>query len=327
MPFHARITSVFCTAVASVVLLATVASPPASASLVKRSHTGASGSLSYEVYVPDSYEPGTAVPLIVALHGCTQTAADFRQLTRFEKLADREHLIVVFPDKSNYTDSTSCWNWYKTSHMQRGSGEPALIEGVVGEVRDAYTIDPHRIYAAGLSAGGAMASVMSATYPDVFAAAGVGSGCEYAAGASCAGYRSIDPEDAGKRAYDAMGQQHRSVPVIIFQGDADKTVPAINAEQLVQQWQATDDWADDGARNQSVPAAPSGTENGTAPGGRAYTLNRYQDGHAGELIQFWLVHGMAHAWSGGCDCVPYGDPAGPDATQAMYEFFMSHPMP
>jgi poly(hydroxyalkanoate) depolymerase family esterase len=324
MAHRAHITSL---AAVLILVAAAIAPRPAAASLIKRSFSSTNGSLTYQVYVPSGYKAGTAVPLIVALHGCTESADDFRQLTRFDELADAKNAIVVFPDKSSYADSTSCWNWYKTSHMQRGSGEPALIAGVTAEVRDAYTIDPHRIYAAGLSAGGAMASVMSATYPDVFAAAGIGSGCEYAAGASCAGYRGIDPESAGKQAFQAMGSQKRVVPAIIFQGDADKTVPEINAEQLVQQWQATDDWADDGARNASIPAAPMDSKNGTAAGGRAYSVKRYSDGHDNELIQFWVVHGMPHAWSGGCGCAAYADPAGPDESKEMYDFFMSHPAP
>ena len=312
-------------------LLAAAAVGPQSASgaagsLVKGSYTGPDGTLSYEVYVPSGYVAERRVPLIVALHGCSENAEQFRQVTRFDELAEAKNAIVVFPDKSSYADSTSCWNWFKTSHMQRGTGEPALIAGVVDKVRQNYAIDDRRIYATGLSAGGAMASVMSATYPDVFAAAGVGSGCEYAAGASCAGYRGIDPEDAGQRAYQAMGTQAREVPVIVFQGDQDKTVPEVNAEQLVQQWQATDDWADDGARNSTIPADPVKVKD-PAPsgGGHTYTVRDYADGQGNELIQFWVVHGMGHAWSGGCDCEAYADTNGPNESAAMYAFFMSHP--
>lgn len=314
-----------------VVLLAGVISAvtagPAAASLVQGSFTNDAGSLSYELYVPSAYRAGTSVPLVVALHGCTETADAFRQLTHFDQLAESKDAIVVFPDKSNFTDSTSCWNWYKPDHMQRGSGEPALIAGLTADVMRRYSVDPNRVYVGGLSAGGAMASVMSATYPDVFAAAGIGSGCEYAATAACAGYRGIDPDDAGKQAYAAMGDQRRVVPVVVFQGDKDTTVPEANAEQVVRQWQATDDWADDGARNGSIPSAASGSTDATAAGGRTYTVKRYSDGHDHGLIEFWLVHGMTHAWSGGCSCEPYSDPAGPDETAAMYAFFMSHPAP
>jgi poly(3-hydroxybutyrate) depolymerase len=155
----------------------------------------------------------------------------------------------------------------------------------------------------------------------------VGSGCEYAATATCAGYQSADPTQAAKAAYAEMGTRARAMPVIAFQGDKDTTVPPVNAKQLIQQWQATGDWADDGARNHSVPAAPVGTVAGAVPGGRSYKVANYSDGHGGQLIQYWEVQGMAHAWSGGCACETFADPAGPDETAAMYAFFMSHPAP
>jgi poly(hydroxyalkanoate) depolymerase family esterase len=295
--------------------------------LSQASYTGQAGALTYQLYVPSTYKAGTPVPLVVALHGCTQNADVFRKLTRFDELAEAKNFIVAFPEQSKAANDTNCWNWFKNEHMQRGAGEPSLIAGITQEVRDRYSIDSHRIYATGLSAGGAMSSVMSATYPDVFAAIGVGSGCEYGATATCAGYRSIDPEQAGKQAYDAMGAQKRVVPVIVFQGDQDKTVPPVNAEQVIAQWQVTDDWADNGARDHSVPTAPTGVTNDAVANGRSYTVSRYADGHDGDLLAYWVVHGMDHAWSGGCSCEQYSDPSGPDETAAMYDFFMAHPAP
>jgi poly(hydroxyalkanoate) depolymerase family esterase len=295
--------------------------------LVQGTYSDAAGTLNYEVYVPSTYVPGTPVPLVVALHGCTQTAAGFRTLTRFDQLAEAKNLIVVLPEQNATANSTNCWNWFQSQHMQRGAGEPSLLAGITQRMREQYSIDPHRIYAAGFSAGGAMASVMSATYPDVFAAAGVASGCEYGATAACAGYRSTDPGTAGKQAYDAMGAQKRVVPVIVVHGDQDDVVPLVNSQQVIAQWQVTDDWADNGARDGSIPAAATGIAEGAVPNGRSYTVARYADAHGGDLLQYWVVHGMAHAWSGGCSCEPFADPSGPDATVAMYDFFMSHAAP
>jgi poly(3-hydroxybutyrate) depolymerase len=190
-------------------------------------------------------------------------------------------------------------------------------------VQQHYTVDARRVYVAGMSAGGAMSSVMAATYPDLYAAAGIGSGCEYAATATCAGYQSADPVHAGDAAYAAMGSYARAMPVAVVQGDTDTTVPPINAQQLIQQWQATDGLA----LNTSVPAAPTSTTTGTAPGGQSYTISEFGDGRGHELIQSWLVHGMGHAWSGGSTSEPYADPSGPDETAAMYAFFVNHPMP
>jgi poly(hydroxyalkanoate) depolymerase family esterase len=263
------------------------------------------------------------MPLVVALHGCTQSAEIFRQLTGWDKLAEAKRFIVVFPQQDSNANNLKCWNFFQAADMSRGGGEAALIAGMTQWVQQHYSVDVHRTYVAGLSAGGAMTSVMAATYPDVYAAAGIGSGCEYAATASCAGGKSADPVQAGQQAYSAMGSHARAMPVVVFEGDKDTIVPPINAQQAVQQWQTTDGLATKG----SLPAAPTKTSNGTAPGGRAYTVSYYGDGHGNELIQSWLVIGMPHAWSGGSSSQQYSDPSGPDETAAMYAFFANHPMP
>jgi poly(hydroxyalkanoate) depolymerase family esterase len=313
-----------------VVILATAALAPATAraqtgTLSSGDYTGPAGTQHYELYVPSSYKKGTAAPLVVALHGCTETGDQFRQLSQWDKLAEADGFLVVFPEQNSNANSMKCWNFFKGEHMQRGAGEPAKIAGLTTWVEQQYTVDPDMVYVNGLSAGGAMASVMATTYPDLYAAVGIGSGCEYAATAACAGYRSADPVQAGKDAYTAMGAQARQMPFIVFEGDADTTVPPVNAAQVVEQWQVTNDWIDDGANNGSVPRVPTSTTPGVAPGGRSFTNTGYGDGHGAELGQFWLVSGMGHAWSGGCSCESYADPAGPDETAAMYAFFVAHP--
>jgi poly(hydroxyalkanoate) depolymerase family esterase len=320
--------AIACTLTAVLVLRPDVSGAAAAqGSSVRNTYSSDAGTRSYELYVPSTYKPGTRVPLIVVMHGCTQTAAKIRALTRFDQLAESKNMIVLYPEQSSQANFLSCWNWFTPANMKRGAGEPAVIAGMTQLVQDQYSIDPHRIYAAGLSAGGAMASVMSATYPDIFAASGIGSGCEYAATPTCAGWRSADPEQAGRQAYDAMGGKARQVPVIIFTGDKDTTVPPINAQQAATQWQTTNDWADDGKRNRSVSSWPTRVNFGRVSGGRSYRVTHYSDAGRRELIQSWVVSGMGHAWSGGCSCAQYADPAGPDETLAMYNFFMSHPAP
>jgi poly(hydroxyalkanoate) depolymerase family esterase len=321
--------AIACALIAAVTALpvTAVSAQPTAGVLSKGSYTNAAGTRAYELYVPACYHAGTAVPLVVALHGCTQTADKFRQLSRFDALADAKGFIVVYPEQPSSSNYLSCWNWFQQQHMKRGAGEASLIAGLTSKVQQQYTVDTHRTYVTGLSAGGAMAEVMAATYPDVYAAAGVGSGCEYGAGAACAGYQSTDPEQAGKQAYQAMGSHARPMPFIVFQGDADTTVPPINAQQLVREDQVEADWSDDGQENGSVPTVPTEVVNGQAPGGRSYTVSHYADGHGHELGQLWLVHGMGHAWSGGDASQQYADPTGPDEAAAMYDFFMSHPAP
>jgi poly(hydroxyalkanoate) depolymerase family esterase len=285
-------------------------------------YTNSAGSRDYIGYVPSTYKSGTAVPLVVVLHGCTQSADVIRQATRFDQLAEAKGFITVFPEQPKSANQFKCWNFFQDAQMHRGSAEPSLIAGITNWVQQHYTIDSKRVYVTGLSAGGAMASVMGATYPDVYAAIGIGSGCEYDASATCAGYQSTDPTQAAQAAYTEMGSRARPLPVIAFQGDKDTTVPPINADQLVAQWRGTAQLAGD-----STTEATTQMVNGTTPGGRTYTVHHYVDGNGKELVEYWVVHGMNHAWSGGCGCEQYTDPAGPDATAATYAFFMSHPMP
>jgi poly(hydroxyalkanoate) depolymerase family esterase len=294
--------------------------------LTSASYTNSFGVLGYELYVPSTYRAGTRVPLVVALHGCTETADVYRQLSGWDKLAEAKGFIVVFPEQSSSRNYMSCWNWFLQADMQRGSGEPSMIAGLASSIERTYSVDTHRVYVAGFSAGGAMANVMGAAYPDVFAAVGVGSGCEYN-GLPCVGYQGPNPATTGKQAYDAMGAHARVMPVIVFQGDADNIVAPANAPLIVREWQVTDDYADNGSFDGSIPTAPTKVSWGVVPGGRFYTVTTYGDGHGNDLIDYWLVRGMNHAWSGGNGSQQYADPLGPDESAAMYAFFLGHRIP
>jgi poly(hydroxyalkanoate) depolymerase family esterase len=294
--------------------------------LTTASYTNSSGTLSYQLYVPSTYKPGTAMPLVVALHGCTQTADVFRQLSGWDTEAESKGFIVLFPQQSSSRNSEGCWNWFESADMQRGSGEPSIIDGMVTTVEHQYSVDTQRVYVAGFSAGGAMANVMAATYPDVFAAVGVGSGCEYN-GLPCVGAAGPAATQTGQEAYQAMGTYARVMPAIVFQGDADDIVAPANAPLIVQEWQVTDNYVKDGAPNGAIPTAATSTVNDTSSGGQSYTVTTYGDGQGGDLIEYWLIHGMNHAWSGGSSTEQYADPSGPSETAAMYAFFSSHPLP
>ena len=239
-------------ALAAVVAFAPGTASAAGAQLSSGDYSGAEGAVHYQLYVPSSYSSAKSVPLVVALHGCTQTADGFRQLTRWDTLAEAKGFIVVFPEQDTGSNSLRCWNFFEDSSMHRGGGDAARIAAVTSLVENNYNVDPARVFVNGLSAGGGMASVMAATYPDYFAAIGIGSGCEYAATATCAGYQSADPTQAGQAAYKEMGARAHPMPFIDFQGDQDTTVPPVNGTQRVQQWLLTNDLADDGTANHSV---------------------------------------------------------------------------
>ena len=142
-------------------------------------YTNAWGSRYYRGYVPSSYQPGVAMPLVVGLHGCTETALGFTILSELEKYAEQRGFIVVFPEQNYYANNGRCWNWFLSTNQKRGQGEPSLIAGITNRVKSQYTIDARRTYVTGISAGGAMTVIMGATYPDLFASIGVNAGCEF----------------------------------------------------------------------------------------------------------------------------------------------------
>src|SRR5258708_28796367 len=118
------------------------------------SFTNSAGTLAYELYVPWSYKQGTAVPMVVALHGCTENADVYRRLSGWDKLADTKNFIVVFPQQSSDRNRQTCWNWFQQSSMTRGSGEASMIADLTTSVAHSYSVNSHRAYVAGFSAGG-----------------------------------------------------------------------------------------------------------------------------------------------------------------------------
>ena len=284
--------------------------------------TNDAGSRDYATYVPSGFQPG--LPLVMVLHGCTQTIDQIEAATRYDALAESKTFIAVFPQQSSAANMILCWDWYASTDQQRGMGEPSILAGIVQSVAARWSTDPKRTYVIGGSAGGAMSVVLGATYPDLFAAIGVVAGCEYN-GAPCGSNGGPNPTSQGQEAYQAMASNARVVPVLVYQGDADQVVPPVNGDQVVQQWIATDDWADDGSANGSVPTAASSTMMGTVPNGRSYTVTQFGVGTT--VVEKWLVAGAGHAWPGGPSGATFTDPTGPDATGHSYDFFLAHAKP
>jgi poly(hydroxyalkanoate) depolymerase family esterase len=250
--------------------------------------------------------------------------SDFATGTQMNTQADAAGFLVAYPDEPTSANVEQCFNWFLPTDQARGAGEPQLLAGIAGDVAGAFTVDAARVFVAGLSSGAAMAVILGATYPDVFAAVGAHSGLEYeaatdeASALQAAQSGGPAPKTQGDAAFAAMGTYARAVPAIVFQGTADTTVNDVNGQQVVDQWTETDDRA-------SASVGAGAATQGSA-GGKSFTLTTYTDAKSGGvMLEYYLVSGLAHAWSGGSSAGTFTDPDGPDATSLMWAFFAAHP--
>jgi poly(hydroxyalkanoate) depolymerase family esterase len=277
----------------------------------------ADGSRNYKVYLPSSFDGARPAPLLVVLHGCTQDPDDIARGTRFNALADEKGVIVVYPEQPQKYNALKCWNWFDASHQLRDKGEPMLIASITRKVMGEYKVDPARVYIAGISAGGAMALTTAYAYPELFAAAGIHSGIAYAAAVSISNALSAmhsgaaDSSALSSLVVKSMGSA-RAFPAIVFQGKADKSVAAVNSDQIVSQLAGL--------------FSPSLSRRSETPGDAGgYHFTRRVFGNSKPVIEQWIVDELGHAWSGGSKDGTYTDSRGPDASREMMRFFFEHP--
>ncbi|KUN05921.1 feruloyl esterase [Streptomyces yokosukanensis] len=235
-------------AVVAVVLGTALAGPlpsaRASVALTEVSDFGSNpGALTMYVYRPASLPAHP--PVVVALHGCTQSAQVYADNSGLPQLADRDGFLLVFAQTSTANNPSRCFNWFQTTDNRRGQGEALSVRQMAGQAVTAYGADPQRVYVTGLSAGGAMTAVMLATYPDVFSAGAVVAGLPYDCTQDNSPYTCMNPgvdlsPDAwAQRVRDAYPSYTGAWPrTAVWYGDQDTTVAPRNATELRDQWTA-----------------------------------------------------------------------------------------
>src|SRR5919108_1557004 len=279
------------------------------------------------LHVPERVDPATPAPLVVALHGCTQTAATFASGALLDEEAGRHGVLVAYPEQIRDDNPHGCWNWFSAGHQARGAGEPAFLAGATHAVIAAgWAVDRDRVYVAGMSAGAAMASVVAATYPDLFAGLAMHSGLAYGCARSLPAATQAmtrgapDPEAQGRAAFAAMGANARPVPTLVIHGTADPIVCPVNGEHAVRQWMTTNRLAAGGAYEPD-PARPDAAVRDDAAGRRAGSPRTWYDASGRVMQEHLEVEGLGHAWSGGAAGGAYTDSRGPSAAAAILDFF------
>ena len=278
--------------------------PVAPESFQAHSYRNAAGTRQYKLFVPSGHD-GQALPLLVMLHGCTQSPDDFATGTRMNAIAQERGLLVAYPAQPQSANPNKCWNWFNALDQQRDRGEPSIIAGIVEDVAARHPVDRRRIFIAGMSAGGAMAATLATTYPELFAAVGVHSGLPHGSA------RDVTSALAVMR-NGAVPRSTLQIPAIVFHGDGDTVVSPRNGDAVATSWR------------EGTPAAVASEQSGEA-NGRSYTRRSFRDDASQRTLEQWIVHGAGHMWCGGSAAGSHTDPTGPDASREMVRFFLAHP--
>jgi len=278
---------------------------PPDEKFASRSYRGPEGPLNYRLYVPADHA-AHELALVLMLHGCTQNPEDFAVGTRMNALADEFGLIVAYPHQPKTANASGCWNWFDRRHQHRGCGEPARLAGLARSLADEFRITRERTFAAGLSAGGAMAEILAATYADVFDAVGIHSGLPYKAAKDVpSAFAAMKGAAVAEPALRVVSEVE--CRKIVFHGGADATVHPVNAERILEQ-----------ARDRGSQTIETETE----VEGRRVDRMVLQDRAGDPIVESWFVQGGQHAWFGGDARGTYTQSVGLDASRLMVRFFL-----
>lgn len=242
------------------------------------------GALAAKFHVPDGVEKGA--PLVVVLHGCTQTAAGYDHHSGWSQLADEAGFALLFPEQQRANNPNLCFNWFLPGDARRGSGEALSIREMIETMVATHGLDRNRIFITGLSAGGAMASAMLASYPEVFAGGAIIAGLPYGSATTIPeafdrmrGHGGPSEENLQRLVQDASTHEGPWPRISIWHGSADPTVAPSNAEALVAQWRGV----------HALEKHPTRSE----ASGR-HTRHVWHDAEGLAAIEVNIIAGMAH---------------------------------
>ncbi len=285
--------------------------------------------LNYWLYLPEKVPAGAARrggwPLVVMLHGCEQSATQFAQGTRMNRLAEQKGFAVLYPQQSIGSHRHRCWKWYDKA-TQAGGGDVELIVGMIAKVAAAYPIDRSRIYIGGISAGAGMANIVALNHPHLIAAVGLHSAPVFGAGHSAIGALGVMQRGASHRADGAIAEilagspAFPRMPTILIQGEDDRVVRPINQTHLMRQSLLLNRMPIETAI--SVALKPGGREGSRNPA----NPHQIRDFHVDKklLLRVAQIAHLEHAWSGGDATLSFNARAGPDASKMMVDFFLKH---
>ncbi|MGJ7456816.1 extracellular catalytic domain type 1 short-chain-length polyhydroxyalkanoate depolymerase [Halomonas sp. MA07-2] len=242
------------------------------------------GALNAKIYIPEDL-PADA-PLVVVLHGSDQTAAEYDKGAGWSEIADLYGVALLFPEQQRVNNFTLGFNWFEPDDGHRGAGEPLSIMHMVEQVVSDHGIDRQRIFITGLSAGGAMTSVMLATYPEIFAGGAIIAGLPYGSADTLPeamlrmkGLGSTTAQQLETRLRNASAHEGPWPTLSVWHGSGDRTVDASNAKAIIGQWRALHD----------LEQRPSSTHSVDG-----YPRRVWSDAEGRELIEEYSITGMGH---------------------------------